>query len=318
MATFRGFEPHDFDAYAPQKWRSNVYNLERMQVKEKLLALARELSPVQADPQSPPLAVEASADHPALWNGNEVRVQSVYFLRAEAERQELFSRITRAKSMQSLLADPNPYREHIHLSVTLSQDCLCVALQIYPDATVDRENVARMIADGWRLQTLVERVNELPSAFGVQLGPAEPADPAAVGSEALRDAFTAEPKPPAPGTTAAPVLAASRRYPREEERLFSPELPARLREDLDELLPLYRALSWSRDNDFLSVKESIREEKKAKRSRGVGKDDRVRVTRGLFTGKTGTVLATDAKGGLKVRLGTMVVKLDANDVVVVR
>jgi hypothetical protein len=318
MATFRGFEPHDFDAYAPNKWRSNVYNLERMQVKEKLLSLARDISPVQADSQSPPLSVEASADHPALWNGNEVREQAVYFLRAEPERQELQSRITRAKPMTSLLADPNPYREHIHLSITLCQQDLCVALQVYPDAAVDRENTARMMADGWRLQTLTERVTDLPEPFLVQLGSSDPVSPETVEDQALVATFSAEPARAAPGASVGPLFAAYHRYHREDAALSSPELVPQVRENLDELLPLYRSLAWSRSNDFLSFKESIREEKKAKRSRGVAKDDRVRVTKGLFTGKSGTVLATDAKGGLKVRLGTMVVKLGADDVVVVR
>ncbi len=314
MSTFRGFQPHDFDAYAPNKWRSNVYNLERMQAKEKLLALARDVSPVQPGAEVPPLAIESSLEHPGLWNGNEVKEQAVYFLRAEDERKELFSRISRAKSMTSMLADPSPFREHIHLAITLRQQGVSVSICMHPDASVDRENTARKVADGWQLQTLVQRLSELPTAFQLVLVDGDATAPDAVDGDALRAAFTANAPSLPPGKVAAPVFTVRKEYDREDAELAAPEFAARARQDLEALLPLYEFLSWTRQNDFVSVKEAIKEEKRTKKARGIGKDDQVRVTRGLFSGKTGVVLDIDAKGGLKVRIGTMVVKLDAKDV----
>lgn len=314
MATFRGFQSHDFDAYAPAKWQSNVFNLERMQVKDKLLCLGRDVSPLVPGPDSPALAPEPSVEHPAVWNGNKVTEQAVYFLRPESERKELFGRITKARPMSSLLADPSPYREHIHLSVVLNQSELIVGLSLHADAAVDRQNAARKIADSWQLQSLTDYITGLGDEVLVSLHTREPSIPSHLTSEALREALTTEPGPSAPGSPGKVVVGATRRYSRDEPRLGEPAFAQQVRADLSELLPLYAFLAWSHLNDLVSVKEAIKEEKKVRKARGLTRDDRVRVTRGLFTGKTGVIIEVDARGGLRVQLGTMVVKLDAADV----
>ena len=40
MVRFSGFTAEDFDAYSPEKWRSNVFNLNRLMVKQKLEHIA--------------------------------------------------------------------------------------------------------------------------------------------------------------------------------------------------------------------------------------------------------------------------------------
>ena len=40
---FAGFVDADFEAYAPPKWKSNLFNRERLEVKQKILQFAREL-----------------------------------------------------------------------------------------------------------------------------------------------------------------------------------------------------------------------------------------------------------------------------------
>lgn len=47
----------------------------------------------------------------------------------------------------------------------------------------------------------------------------------------------------------------------------------------------------------------------------MAKNDKIRVVRGVFNGRTGVVQEIGAKGGLKVRLGSMLVKLTGEDVV---
>ena len=42
---FPGLTGSDFECYEPRKWKSNVYNRERMEVRQKLLALARLSAP---------------------------------------------------------------------------------------------------------------------------------------------------------------------------------------------------------------------------------------------------------------------------------
>ena len=80
------------------------------------------------------------------------------------------------------------------------------------------------------------------------------------------------------------------------------------------MLPIYRYIAWSRDNDFVSIKEALQKEKQQKRQKGLAKNDAVRIIRGMFAGKQGVVQEVDAKGGLRVLVGKVAVKLDAEDV----
>ena len=57
----------DFDCYEPRKLKSNVYNRERMEVKQKLTALGRECAGQLLGSDGSPLFLEASVEHPALW-----------------------------------------------------------------------------------------------------------------------------------------------------------------------------------------------------------------------------------------------------------
>lgn len=317
---FPGLGSHDFDAYLPNKWRSNVFNLERMQVKDKLVQLAREVSPLYPKQNEAPLAVESSVEHPALWNQNQVRCQTVYFLRSEEDRRELYSRITKAKPMASLLAAPSPFREHVHLAIELDAEGLAILLQLYPDASVDRDNAIHKLAEGWHQQALDDRLGELGESFLVSLAgsaPVPPSDPS-LSSTSVRSTLSTPSTSGGSlslGDAAPPLLRIWMPFARSDDRLASADLVPLVQESLEQLIPLYAFFAWSRANDFLAVKEAIREEKKAKRQRGLGPGDTVRVVRGLFTGKRGVITELDSRGGVRVRIGTMVVKLAAEDLV---
>src|SRR6202011_6200375 len=86
---FPGFTASDFDAYASKKWKSNVFNRERLEVKQKLVSLGRDLQSRMVAADGSPLAVEASVEHPALWNHKQVDAQHLFFSRNEGARKEL-------------------------------------------------------------------------------------------------------------------------------------------------------------------------------------------------------------------------------------
>src|SRR5258706_11131847 len=117
---FAGFSDADFEAYAPKKWKSNVWNRERLEVKQKLQALGRELAATIAAADGSPLALEASAEHPAQWNHKQVEAQHIFLSRNEGARKELASILERGQSIAALLDDPTPQRSHLFLAVTLA------------------------------------------------------------------------------------------------------------------------------------------------------------------------------------------------------
>lgn len=315
MASFNGFLASDFAAYAPTKWSSHAYNLERQRVKEKLTALGREFGGLQPAAGGAPLATEVSVENPAVWNQNRVSNQTLYFARSEEERRELFSRISRARPISALLSDPSPLRDHIFLCIIVDQSGVSVGLQLHPDADVDRRNLLTKLSDHWQLQTFTETLNEVPDEFRFGLANEEPVAPGSLDPEGLQGIVRRFAEAP----TGAPlgearILRLMRSYEATDPLLLEATFARQARQDLGALLPVYHFIAWCRQNDYVSETEAIREEKKIKKARGIARDDRVRVVKGLFTGKKGVVMEIDSKGGLKVRLGTMVVKLDAQDV----
>ena len=63
------------------------------------------------------------------------------------------------------------------------------------------------------------------------------------------------------------------------------------------------------------MRETLKRKEVEQKSKGLTKNDQVRVLRGPFSGRTGRVQELDGKGAVKVLLGTVAVKLAGADVV---
>lgn len=314
MPGFNGFDDADFDAYAESKWSSNVYTLERLRVKEKLVALGRLLLPGLGSTDGSPLACEVSAEHPAVWNNRQVKAQHLYFMRSEEARRELQTRVMRGRKMASLLQDPSPFREHLHLCVCVEHDGLTVAAELDRDARVDHENLVRKLENHWERTKVPALIQALPSRFQLQVGsdPAEPAAGADLDPIVEKLASTGAPEGSGGGER---VLNIFNRTPRTDETLTSDRVVDAIRADLEALLPIYHFIEWSRANDHVAVAEDIRKEKQKKRKRGLDRNDRVRVVTGVWAGKKGTVQEVDARGTVKVLIGKVTVQLSVEDLV---
>ena len=309
---FAGFAANDFDAYEPRKWKSNVFNRERMEVKQKLLDLGRAVEGLLRDSDGAPLFVEASVEHPAHFNHKQVEAQHLYFSRNEGARKELDAILDRGKSMTSLFDDPSPQRNHVFLAVTLRQAGLELALRLHPEAKIDRQNLTRKLADHWereRAEHLVKSLDGFSVGVGAQSRPAAECD-----ADFLAALLESLPETALPGEPP-PLFEAVRSFSRDEAASAGPELSRRVGEELARLLPLYHFIAWTRSNDFSLVREQLQKEKQQKAQRGLTKNDPVRIVRGIMSGKAGVVQEVDGRGTLRVLVGKMVVKLDADDVV---
>jgi hypothetical protein len=312
--SFSGFTSADFDAYAPKKWKSNVFTRERLEVKQKLLALGRELSPSMLAVDGSPLTAEASAEYPALWNHKQVEAQHLFFSRNEGARKELDHIIDRQTSLASMIDDPTPLRNHVFLAVSLGVDALEVSVKLHPDARVDRQNLERKCDDHFEAEKLVQLAHGLGAPYRVGVTP-ELHAAVELDVESWRRTLAAlgSVGPSLPGTPHR-LLYVGRAFSRDEVLAGGAAVAGAAREALTRLLPVYRFIAWSRDNDFLSMREALQKEKQAKRQKGLAKNDAVRIVRGMFAGKSGVVQEIDAKGQLKVLVGKMAVKVDVGDV----
>ncbi len=321
------FSEHDFDAYAPAKWRSNVWNRDRLEVKQKLGQLARALAPEVTSVDGEPLQLDESSEHPALWNHKQVDAQHVFFARTQAARRELDRLMDRARSMTTLLDDPTPQRNHLFLTVALDEAGLEVALKLHPEATVDRRNLEARLADGWERARFVELVRGLPTGFrfgvtgGARGGSRGLAERGAEGQQiaapALDDAGLAAVLAAfaqLPPSTPATWLAIGRTIPRAEVVALAEGIDARLRADLAALCDLYRYGAWTRDNDAVALAGALKQEREVRRQKGLVPSDRVRIVKGLFAGRAGVVTEVDARGALRVLVGKLAVKVSAEEV----
>jgi hypothetical protein len=313
---FPGFTAADFDAYQQKKWKSNVFNRERLEVKQKLVALGRELQGAMLAPDGSPLAAESSVEHPALWNHKQVEAQHLYFSRNEGARKELDHIIDRGKSIASMIDDPTPHRNHLFLAVTLSEPAIELSLKLHPDARVDRENLERKCDDHFERGKLLHLLQALDPGFRAGVTPTL-VPVAEVDEGRLHELIVALGKSaqaPVPPGGAHPLFYVGRAIPRAEALVAGNAIVDVARAALTSLLPIYRFIAWSRDNDYVSIREALQKEKQQKRQKGLVKNDTVRIVRGMFAGKQGLVQEVDAKGGLRVLVGKVAVKLDAEDV----
>jgi transcription antitermination factor NusG len=305
---FAAFTEKDFDAYLDHKWQSNAFNRERLEVKEKLLALGRIIGPAMRAVDGSPLECEVSAEHPALWNQRTVKDQHLFFSRSKAARKEIDTIISKGRSMAALIEDPSPLRNHIFLSVMINKDQVELALKLHSDATVDRENLQRKCQEFFQREKLLRLINGLPAGFFVGLAGGEEVAASGLDDEQLQRLIQELPG-------AGSWLVIRRSVSRDEPLARESALAQVARDALSGLLPVMDYIAWSRDNDHVSMRDTLRQKEAKTKSKGLAKKDRIRVVRGMFSGKTGVVQQIDAKGGLKVRLGSMLVNLSGEDVV---
>jgi hypothetical protein len=309
---FPGFTDRDFDAYAPQKWKSNVFNRERLDVKQKLLLLGKDLAGSLVSADGAPLLCEASVEHPALWNHKQVEAQHLFFSRNEGSRKELDRIIDKARPIATLLDDPTPQRNHIFLSVSIGHDDIEVSVKLHPEARVDRQNLERKLTEHWERDKLIELLHDLPSGttVGVTGGTRVPA--ASLNEAGLRALLAELAKPEAPGRTHHLVVAHALARPAAIQE--GAGLVAAVRRELEALLPVYQFIAWSRENDFVLMREALKQEKQVKLQKGLAKNDKVRIVRGVFAGRSGVIQEIDGKGALRVLVGTVAVKMAADEV----
>jgi hypothetical protein len=208
----------------------------------------------------------------------------------------------------------------VFLGVSMNHEGLELSLKLHPDAHVDRQNLERKVDEAWEREKLLDLARALPEGTNVGvleggLGPAAELD-----ADKLRGLLADLARPEAPGaglpgsTAKTHWFAFSRQVPRAAAVAAGVGIVEIARAELGALLPIYHFIAWSRDNDFVSMKEQIKQEKTVKRQKGLTKNDKVKIVRGMFSGRTGVVQEIDAKGALKVLVGTVAVKVAADEV----
>src|SRR5262249_33925991 len=108
----------DFDAYLPEKASSNAFTRPRLEVKQRALAWARNVTARLAE-QGFGVEVHATDEHPSHRNKRRVEAQWVFFWRDEAARTELDELLEKKRPIAEIIDDPSPYAHHAFLGLRI-------------------------------------------------------------------------------------------------------------------------------------------------------------------------------------------------------
>lgn len=308
-AAFSGFGPADFLAYEEHKWASNRFNLERMRAREKLQQLAGAAAGV-AGVDALGLGMEATHDHPTIFNHKRVDAQWVFFARPEAERKRLSVLIDKEHPLHRVVEDPAPHHLHAILGLRLDLAGLEVGLRIHRNAWVDVRNLGARCTSAEGRAALVALIAAVPGGVVCAGGPE-------IAGELVDDETLAPLS--AGGEPETEWILVARRFDREDPLLTSPDLTTAVASTLGSLVPLYAFAAWREDNDHLGLVDVLAaerrraEELRATAPRAIAEDARVRIIRGILSGHQGWVDSLDGMGGARVRLGTLTVQVMTRD-----
>jgi hypothetical protein len=236
----------DFDAYLPERATSNAYSRPRLELKQRALSWARGAAPRLAE-LGLRTDLEASDETPSLRNRKRVDCQWIYFVRPAACAAELEKLLDRTLSAEALAQAA--HRRHAVLGLRIDAGGVAVLVALYPEAEIDLDNLAAILAEEGATQRLVYEVRALPEQFAVSVGHGgAEADVRCVDAtprelEALLCRARREAQP----------LCIGWRLPRAVALAHLPALAEQLEDALLAAAPVYQAIAWSRDNDRLTL-----------------------------------------------------------------
>lgn len=305
LKPFDGFVAGDFETYEPAKWSSNLYNLQRMQVKQKLTALASALEPVLEE-LGLELDSEVSSERPSIWNHKQVRNQWLYFFRNARLQRELLPILDRERSLAENIEDPAHHHRHMVLGVRVDASGVSVVCGAHPGAWLDRRNLRQKCQqphERVKLAALIRRLkNNASWCRGGERLATETVDEATIESS-WRD-----------GAEADGWLAVECHFPADAEVVGSSQLVGAISDVLRGLAPIYKFCAWSKDNDHASmaqVVDTAKEARRKKRHLPFDENDEVVIVGGLFAGQRGFVQGFDGAGKVKVKVGTLTLPVRA-------
>ncbi len=314
----------DFDAYGVEKANSSASARPRLALKQRALGWARSVVARLAELGLP---VEVGSDEsPSLQGKKRVDCQWIWFRRDAPAREELERVLDAGRSFS---ATQDGHDRHAFLALRLDAAGVEVCFSVPVGAKLDLENLRARLADEAAAAELFAALEALPDEFTIGAD-ARSAVPCSQASAEL---------------LLAPAVWIGWRVAKDTAVEHAELLDDQLEDSLVALAPLYRLVTWTRDNDFIGLEERIAgarrdrarahadaKEKNARwleeraRARAIAppggsavslstggsveKGARVRVRSGPFADKVGTVSEVDGRGAVRVMLGLLSSRFD--------
>lgn len=244
---FAGLKAETFDNYREPRSKSNVYSRARLEIKEALIGASARLVD-QLGSTDHEFEVLASDHHPSLWNNKVVDRQFIFFSRGKEERENLEHLVDHERSLAATLMDPTPYFKHAFMCLSVSGEGFESAVKLHWRAWVDRDNFLSRIEDEQEREAFIDLLTALPEeyVFGVEEGPVLPV--AGINGAALDEVVGSF------RSTEGMITVGLRVEPEKAESLGGDLIEVASAAFLL-LAPVYDTLSWSEEDDFITLSE---------------------------------------------------------------
>jgi len=260
---FTGIQSAHFDAYEERKWASNRFNLERMRSRELLEGMCRDVVESLQE-QGAAVRWMSTPDHPSVFNNHRVDTQLVMVLRSEVEQRRMQLLLDRATSVAEKLNDPLPHHQQAVVYLRMDHQRFEVACRLHTHAHLDRENLARRLAQEGEKEKLRELLVALPAGVRVSVVPQElmPSAECTSGHMEQLRAFV----------DAGHDWVVGQFFERGDEQITTTEFATVVSDLIRALWPIYQFVAWSSESDFVDGQAYLDERSKGADSETVKAD----------------------------------------------
>ena len=234
------FEPSDFKAFEKDKWRSEAWNGDRLIVKRRLLDMGKGIEAALRAEDGANLVVKSSLHHPYRFNAFCVSEMWTYLSRKDRSAlKALFG--------EDLGEDLDPSYQQLLLILSIDFDGVGVALRVHPAAWWEGQNAKHAVRDAGKLAELLKLLNALD---GYVLTLHDWKKEYRCG-KLFRDDLLQFFESYTPGNH---WLNVRRRWPKTDPVLTSPEFLPTVIAEMRRLLPVFRFILWTEENNHLDLR----------------------------------------------------------------
>jgi len=301
---FTGFDEEAFRAFEPRKWSSNLFNMERMAVREQLRVIGMTVEPALLARY--PFKWEVTTHVPSVFNGKRVSELTLYFTRNDEQQKSLTPLLDSRIALPDQISDAGEHHRHVTLGVRIDGGGLEVGLMLHSTAWLDVMNLLNRCRVAEESEQLLSLLRGAPDGAVFCVGPGVDVPAPQVTSQdlerleqsVLNNTF---------------LILVGRQYPAGDQRLRAAGFPAEVRDPLLALYPLWDFVAWRPASDFLEP-QRVEPATAPVAVPALSLGSRVRLTEGVLAGREGVVVDMDHKGGLRVLIGRLNVRTAARSV----
>jgi transcription antitermination factor NusG len=289
---FAGFDDKHFEAFEKRKWSSNLFNLERLAVKEELEALGAQITlPLER------FSREVTSHCPTILNGKNVSEMLIYYTRTEEERKAILPLLDSRIALPEQLSDPQEHHKHAILGVRISQSGVDTGFMLHSRAWVDVMNILNRCKKPEERARFVQMVNRLD-------GTAVIAPSVVLATKEFSSAHIEQMEEAVLNYDFTIFFGVS--FGRDAKEPRSPAFASLVNKTLLSCLPIYDFALWRLSQDFLGTMGAKTAKEEVSR---ISVGAHVLVNEGPFANRAGVVTAIDNQGFARVLIGKITLKI---------